>query len=326
MMKKVIKKVVAKASVKKTVAKKPMMKYGGAKRTLRKYQGDEKGSAVGPGGGSAPAPKRSFADAYKANLDAGLRKGQARKIAMVETGIKEQKKRIDPNTVINAIGNTAGAVGSVANAFRKPVAGSTTSGPGVNPGSTSIGNQNPEMEFEKRGGAIKKKGGAMKKLGCAQCGKAMKKGGAVKKMAKGGSTLSGSAIKKAPTYMYGMPQENMGTSGQYGMMKKGGSTSVINRAVKPGCRGGMVKDANGNCVPVRKAKVGGSLKPVPTDKVGLSKLPTAVRNKMGYQKSGGTMKKAAGGPIIDKLKAKLTERKVTKAIKKSVKSSGKIVK
>jgi len=223
MMKKVIKKVVAKASVKKTVAKKPMMKYGGAKRTLRKYQGDEKGSAVGPGGGSAPAPKRSFADAYKANLDAGLRKGQARKIAMVETGIKEQKKRIDPNTVINAIGNTAGAVGSVANAFRKPVAGSTTSGPGVNPGSTSIGNQNPEMEFEKRGGAIKKKGGAMKKLGCAQCGKAMKKGGAVKKMAKGGSTLSGSAIKKAPTYMYGMPQENMGTSGQYGMMKKGGA-------------------------------------------------------------------------------------------------------
>jgi len=50
-----------------------------------------------------------------------------------------------------------------------------------------------------------------------------KKGGAVKKMAKGGSTLSGSAIKKAPTYMYGMPQENMGTSGQYGMMKKGGA-------------------------------------------------------------------------------------------------------
>ena len=60
-----------------------------------------------------------------------------------------------------------------------------------------------------------------------QCGgmkKATKmKSGGVKKMAAGGSTLSGSAIKKAPTYMYGMPQENMGTSGQYGMMKKGGT-------------------------------------------------------------------------------------------------------
>lgn len=162
-------------------------------------------------------------------------------------------------------------------------------------------------------------------MGCAQCGKSMKKGG-VKKYAAGGSTLSGSAIKKAPVRLYGMPQENMGTSGQYGIMKKGGTMSKINRAVTPGCRGGKVKDANGNCVEERKAKVGGSLKPVPGDKVGLSKLPTAVRNKMGYQKSGGMTKKAAGGPILDKLKAKLAERKVTKAIKKSVKSSGKIVK
>jgi hypothetical protein len=280
-----------------------------------------------------------MAEAYTANINAGLSPGQARRAAKVESGIKEQKKRIDPNTVINAIGNTAGAVGSVANAFRKPVAGSTTSGPGVNPGSTSIGNQNPGMEFEKRGGAIKKKGGAMKKLGCAQCGKSMSKGG-VKKMAAGGSTTNklnnARGFAKSPKgggnqklQIYGIPNAGMtgpNRNSQTETMKKGGSTSVINRAVKPGCRGGMVKDANGNCVPVRKAKVGGSLKPVPTNKVGLSKLPTAVRNKMGYQKSGGTMKKAAGGPIIDKLKAKLAERKVTKAIKKSVKSSGKIVK
>jgi hypothetical protein len=56
----------------------------------------------------------------------------------------------------------------------------------------------------------------MKKLGCAKCG-------GTKKMAKGGSTLSGSAIKKAPVQLYGIPQENMGTSGQYGKMKKGGT-------------------------------------------------------------------------------------------------------
>ena len=33
-----------------------------------------------------------------------------------------------------------------------------------------------------------------------------------------------------------------------------------------------------------------SLKPVPEDNVGLSKLPTPVRNKMGYQKKGGSVK------------------------------------
>ena len=34
-----------------------------------------------------------------------------------------------------------------------------------------------------------------------------------------------------------------------------------------------------------------SLKPVPGDNVGLSKLPTPVRNKMGYQKKGGSVKR-----------------------------------
>jgi hypothetical protein len=76
----------------------------------------------------------------------------------------------------------------------------------------------------------------------------------------------------------------------------------------------MVKDANGNCVPVRKAKVGGSLKTVPTNKVGLSKLPTAVRNKMGYQKSGGMTKKEDGGPVTSR---KLT-RLGTKIEKKTI--------
>lgn len=41
----------------------------------------------------------------------------------------------------------------------------------------------------------------------------------------------------------------------------------------------------------KKMSTGGSLKPVPAGKVGLSKLPTAVRNKMGYQKKGGSVKK-----------------------------------
>jgi len=41
----------------------------------------------------------------------------------------------------------------------------------------------------------------------------------------------------------------------------------------------------------KKMAAGGSLKPVPSNKVGLSKLPTAVRNKMGFQKKGGPIKK-----------------------------------
>ena len=42
----------------------------------------------------------------------------------------------------------------------------------------------------------------------------------------------------------------------------------------------------------KKMKSGGSLKPVDkTAKPGLAKLPTAVRNKMGYQKMGGKTSK-----------------------------------
>jgi len=87
------------------------------------------------------------------------------------------------------------------------------------------------------------------KMGCGK----MKSSGPVKKikMAKGGQ-------------LYGIPQENLGTSGQYGFAKKGG---------------------------IMKKKSGGSLKPVPSDNTGLSKLPTAVRNKMGYMKKGGVKKK-----------------------------------
>lgn len=40
-----------------------------------------------------------------------------------------------------------------------------------------------------------------------------------------------------------------------------------------------------------KMEMGGTLKDVPADKVGLGKLPTAVRNKMGYKKTGGSVGK-----------------------------------
>jgi len=84
--------------------------------------------------------------------------------------------------------------------------------------------------------------------------KCMSCGGAAKKMKKGGITQD----------IVGMPGYNARTD----TMKKGG-------AVKPKI----------------KMMSGGSLKAVPADKVGLAKLPTAVRNKMGYMKKGGVKKK-----------------------------------
>ena len=55
----------------------------------------------------------------------------------------------------------------------------------------------------------------MKKM-CAKCGGSMKSGGAVTKIKKKVTTMA-----KGGT-MYGIPQENLGTSGQYGFAKKGG--------------------------------------------------------------------------------------------------------
>ena len=55
----------------------------------------------------------------------------------------------------------------------------------------------------------------MKKM-CAKCGGSMKNGGPVTKIKKKVTTMA-----KGGT-MYGIPQENLGTSGQYGFAKKDG--------------------------------------------------------------------------------------------------------
>jgi len=50
--------------------------------------------------------------------------------------------------------------------------------------------------------------------------------------------------------------------------------------------------------PKKKMKDGGSLKTVPgAKKKSLGKLPTAVRNKMGFKKDGGTMKAKSGASM-----------------------------
>lgn len=73
-------------------------------------------------------------------------------------------------------------------------------------------------------------------------------------------------------------------------------------------------------------KMGGSLKSVDKAKnPGLAKLPTAVRNKMGYKKYGGAVDMMqAGGNVSDKKVSRLT-KKPSKAIMKGSKDSPKLL-
>ncbi len=62
----------------------------------------------------------------------------------------------------------------------------------------------------------------------------MRCGGPTKKnkMAVGGTTTK-RIIKKSTGGMYGIPQENLGTSGQYGFAKKGGATDSFKKLAPP---------------------------------------------------------------------------------------------
>jgi hypothetical protein len=130
----------------------------------------------------------------------------------------------------------------------------------------------------------------------------MKKGGSIKmkKYADGG--VGGKKSKKNP------PEENTPiTKPEVATSKKTYKNPLMARAAsyftgkteyqkKDNPVSGMsvtrtYKDGKKERVLKSKMKTGGSLKPVTADKVGLSKLPTTVRNKMGYQKKGGSIKK-----------------------------------
>ena len=77
---------------------------------------------------------------------------------------------------------------------------------------------------------------------------------------------------------YGKPLFNRVTSAiKAGQGKAGGGMMEMRK------KGMGLKMANG----------GSALKPVPPDNKGLSKLPTPVRNKMGFMKKGGMVKKRA---------------------------------
>jgi hypothetical protein len=152
-------------------------------------------------------------------------------------------------------------------------------------------------------------------------GRILKKGGAIKKYPDGGATIPG-LIKKDRTEIMRTPSGKVGVISSIVGSAAIGAKMIADKikskkaekkeaaekkkkaaetpkakfgasvGVKASCKQGMVRGADGNCVMSRpKFKSGGSLKPVPADKVGLAKLPTAVRNKMGFQKKGGSVKK-----------------------------------
>lgn len=131
----------------------------------------------------------------------------------------------------------------------------------------------------------------MAKMGCAQCGKSMSKGG-VKKMAKGGMPDKVLGAPKKP-FAAGIPYyTGAGQTGPESMKKGGSLDNRYNRAVGPGCKGGYVKDANGNCVPVRKAKKGAVMKDLSGD--------GKITRKDVLIGRGVIPKKAAGGPVGSK--------------------------
>lgn len=161
----------------------------------------------------------------------------------------------------------------------------------------------------------------MAKMGCAKCG-------GTKKMA-----LGGSAVKKAPVQLYGIPQENMGTSSQMGFGRKGGTLNEM-------ARGGTKKSSSAKIVQqfTRKtlsdkalaARTAGANKanaakiasksnfPVKVVKPGSPKVPAKVltiaqMKALDVAKKASTGSKAAGTglKVISKVPVKTVVKPVT---------------
>jgi len=113
-------------------------------------------------------------------------------------------------------------------------------------------------------------------------------------MAKIKKAQSGKAVKSAPPKGYIESEMFPGK-----MIKKSESNyesgNIRRMLEKPAPAKKVAKPAAApvkKAAPAKKMKSGGSLKPVDASKnPGLAKLPTPVRNKMGYQKYGGKVNK-----------------------------------
>jgi hypothetical protein len=176
----------------------------------------------------------------------------------------------------------------------------------------------------KMGGRVKKMGGGMMMMKKPM----MKKGGSVKKDYKIGTKFQGdykgkSVPGKVKEFVKTGVKQTIGTAKKIGeklrtkkmgggmmmmkrpMMKEGSKLKSLPKGLRKDTTTSAYGDAGkGRPVPIfkrvpkkpqpvrRKKMMGGSsLKPVdPKTQKGLSKLPTKVRNKMGFMKKGGKVK------------------------------------
>ena len=109
-----------------------------------------------------------------------------------------------------------------------------------------------------------------------------------KKKAHGGKVVKkgkGSKILGSLSPLYGMATGK----GAFGKLAKAGLSPAGMLAKK------MKKNKQAPVAATARAMSGGSLKAVPAGNAGLGKLPTEVRNNMGYMAYGGKVKKMGTG-------------------------------
>ena len=87
-------------------------------------------------------------------------------------------------------------------------------------------------------------------------------------------------------------------------------------------KGGRVKKMGGGMMKRPMMEKGGSLKAVQPNQKGLKKLPTEVRNKMGYMKKGGVVSDAKKKQFKEN---KAGQKSFNKKAMKVAKTIGKIV-
>ena len=158
-----------------------------------------------------------------------------------------------------------------------------------------------------------KKGGRMKKEG--GCVGRYKDGGKVKKYNMGGMASYDQAMQD-PKAKKMMRDASLARTLKANPISETELSSISDSGAAKGLRnyGRMYKQGLGmkpdttyeykKGGKVKKCAEGGSLKSVDAEEnPGLAKLPTNVRNKMGYAKKGGKVKKCADGGIVDNIKA-----------------------
>ena len=136
---------------------------------------------------------------------------------------------------------------------------------------------------------------------------ALKKGGFLKKVGKaaagiGAAVLAAKGFRKKPAAKKkdavdkyfakkGMSLKTGDASAAEAMAKSDRDKKIFRRGLDKIAKRGTVDEKDYDIYGKRiKKKFGGSLKSVPADKKGLAKLPTKVRNKMGFMKKGGKVK------------------------------------